>query len=49
MLVIDKSLKGDLGYVEEQRLTSFQLACSPTYQSRKEFVNDKNLSPRKRK
>ena len=43
MLVIHKSLKNDLGYIEEQRLTSFQLACSPNYQARKEFVNDINL------
>jgi len=43
VLVIDKSLKNDLGYIEEQRITSSQLASSPTYQARKEFVNDKNL------
>ena len=43
MLVIDLSLKNSLGYIEEQRLTSFQLASSPTYVSRKEFVNDGSL------
>ncbi len=43
MLVIHKSLKNALGYIEEQRLTSFQLACSPVYQARKAFVNDRNL------
>lgn len=43
MLIIDKSLKSKIGYIEEERLTSFDLACMPNYQSRKEFVNDKNL------
>lgn len=43
MLVIDKSLKDELGYIEEERLTSFQLRKSPLYQARKEFVNDKHL------
>lgn len=43
MLVIDLSLKDALGYVEEQRLTSLQLASSPNYMSRKEFVNDLSL------
>ena len=46
MLVIHKSLKNTLGYIEEERLTSYQLASSPNYQARKEFVNDKNLSRR---
>ncbi len=44
MLVIDKSLKGELGYIEEQRLTAAQLSSSSFYQARKEFVNDKNLN-----
>lgn len=43
MLVIDLSLKTTLGYEEEQRVTSFQLASSPNYMSRKEFVNDSSL------
>lgn len=43
MLVMDKSLKKDLGYIEEQRLTPYDLALSPRYQARKEFVNDKNI------
>lgn len=43
MLVIDKSLKHDLGYLEEQRLTSKQLSNMPLYKARKEFVNDKEL------
>ena len=43
MLVIDKSLKHDLGYLEEQKLTSKQLSNMPLYQARKEFVNDKKL------
>lgn len=46
MLVIDKTLKNDLGYVEEQRLTSSQLSASPRYQARKEFVNDTSLKRR---
>lgn len=49
MLVIDKSLKSDLGYIEEQRLTSSQLASFPNYQARKAFVNDKSLNSNKRK
>lgn len=49
MLVIDKSLKSYLGYIEEQRITSFQLSCSPNYQAKKEFVNDKSLNAGKRK
>ena len=40
MLVIDISLKNQIGYIEEQRITCFQLAASPIYQARKEFVND---------
>lgn len=43
MLVIDKSLKADFGYIEEQRLTYRQLQKSQYYQTRKEFVNDINL------
>jgi len=47
MLVIDKSLKTDLGYIEEQRLTSFQLGSSRFYRARKEVVNDKSLNRKK--
>lgn len=47
MLVIDKSLKNEIGYIEEQRVTSFQLASSPNYQARKDFVNDINLRSKK--
>lgn len=43
MLVMDISLKNELGYIEEQRITSFQLANGYQYQARKEFVNDKSL------
>jgi len=49
MLVIDKSLKNELGYVEEQRITSSQLAGSSNYQARKEFVNDKSLHGNRKK
>lgn len=48
MLVIDKSLKADFGYIEEHRITSFQLATDRNYQARKEFVNDKNIKGRKK-
>ena len=37
---LDKSLKEELGYIEEQRIKSYQLANSPRYQARKEYVND---------
>lgn len=40
MLVMDKEVKKKLGYLEEQRLTPTDLALSPRYQARKEFVND---------
>ena len=49
MLVIDKSLKDTIGYIEERRITANELANSPTYKARKEFVNDKNLKENKRK
>lgn len=49
MLVIDKSLKDTIGYIEERRITANELANSPTYKARKEFVNDKNLKQNKRK
>ena len=48
MLVIDKSLKDEIGYIEEQRLTPFDLAMSPRYQARKEFVNDRNIKSSKK-
>jgi len=43
MLVIDKSLKSDFGYQEEQRITAHQLRLSTNYQTRKEFTNDRFL------
>ena len=43
MLVIDKSLKKDLGYIEEQRITSSNLNKMVGYRARKEFVNDTNI------
>ena len=49
MLVIDKSLKSNFGYIEEQRLTYSQLLGSPRYQARKEFVNDSSLKSHNRK
>ena len=47
LLVIDKTLKKDLGYIEEYRLTQFDLNRNPRYQSRKEYVNDLSLRPKK--
>lgn len=43
MLVIDLSLKPVIGYIEEERLTSFQLSKMPIYQARKQFVRDPNI------
>lgn len=43
LLIIDKSIKSDLGYIEEQRLTSSQLRKDIFYQSRKDYVNDHGL------
>lgn len=43
MLVIDLSLKSQIGYQEEQRLTPQMLRKSNGYQARKEFVNDASL------
>ena len=43
MLVIDKSLKDTLGYIEEQRITASDLRKSPKYMARKEFVRDSSL------
>lgn len=48
MLVIDKSLKQEFGYIEEQRLTASSLKTSPTYIARKEFVNDQSLKQNKK-
>lgn len=43
MLVIEKSLKDEFGYIEEQRITASQLKKMPLYQSRKDFTNDSSL------
>ena len=43
LLVIDKDLKEEIGYKEEQRITSYDLARNSKYQARKEFVNDHTL------
>lgn len=47
MLVIDKSIKDEIGYIEEQRVTHLQLLTSKNYQARKDFVNDINLRRKK--
>lgn len=49
MLIIDKSLKKEIGYIEEQRLTSWQLNKMQYYQARKAFVNDKGISKTRKK
>ncbi len=46
MLVIDKSLKKEFGYIEEERLTAADLRKSPRYMARKEFVRDTSLQKR---
>lgn len=43
MLVIDRSLKDTMGYIEEQRITKKSLRANLRYQTRKGFVNDTNL------
>ena len=43
MLVIDRSLKDTMGYIEEQRITKKALRANLRYQTRKGFVNDTNL------
>lgn len=43
MLVISKSLKDAMGYIEEQRITKSALRTNRRYQSRKSFVNDTSL------
>lgn len=43
MLVIDKSLRDDFGYIEENRITKESLRRSQVYQARKDFVNDNEL------
>lgn len=48
MLVIDKSLKSDLGYIEEQRHTYKDLSNSSRYLARKKFVNAKDLNTGKK-
>jgi len=43
MLIIDKSLKKDFGYIEEGRISSFTLRRMHNYMARKEFVNDSSI------
>lgn len=49
MLVIDKSLKETIGYIEERRITAHELSTSPIYKARREYVNDKNINRHKTK
>ena len=48
MLIIDKSLKKELGYEEENRITANELKHDRNYQTRKEWTNDINLKPKKK-
>ena len=48
MLIIDKKLKSDIGYIEEQRVTQNMLRRNYIYMLRKEFVNDDSISCGKR-
>ena len=43
MLIIDKSLKSEFGYIEEIRVTKEELLRRDRYQARKEFTNDKSF------
>ena len=47
MLIIDKSLKQELGYIEQERLTSDKLKTMQNYQARKEFTNDPSIKKAK--
>ena len=47
MLVIDKSLRDDFGYIEENSITKESLRRSQVYQARKDFVNDNELRRKK--
>ena len=47
MLIIDKSLKDKIGYIEEQRITKYDLMRSTNYQARKEFTNDESLKSKR--
>ncbi len=43
LLIIDKSYGKEVGYIEEQRISSHQLGRSSLYGSRKEFVRDSSI------
>jgi len=47
MLVINKSLKDKIGYIEETRISQEQLRNDARYQARKTFVNDSSLRRKK--
>lgn len=47
MMIIDKSLKSDFGYNEEERLTASKLKKMKNYQARKYWANDKYLNKHK--
>ena len=43
LLIIDKSYEKEIGYIEEQRIRSYQLGSNSLYSSRKEFVRDSSI------
>ena len=43
LLVIDKSLKSEFGYIEEQRRTSKELGGNDRYIARRDFTNNPEL------
>ena len=47
MMIIDKSLKSEFGYIEEERVTASRLKKMKNYQARKDWVNDKNINKHK--
>jgi len=47
MLIIDKSLEKDFGYIEERRLRYVDLISDDMYLARRQFVLDKNIKSKK--
>ena len=48
MLIIDKRLKKEFGYIEEQKITPDMLANFMLYQTAKEFANDPPIKSQKK-
>ena len=43
MIIVDKSIKNIIGYVEEERLTQYDLNRNSRYQERKYFTRDSSI------